>query len=325
MGARKTFEHHLPEDGSVKRGAVTVFAMLVSLSIVSACNLPPNESGTAGKSSDEGEGLLSTSAIRDSAKAPDGVEIIYEIAGVRERALVFVHGWSCDRSYWREQFDYFSKQHRVVSIDLAGHGESGQERTDWSMSAFGADVRAVVEKAGLGKVVLVGHSMGGPVVVEAARLMPEQTAAVIPVDYFQAVNDPMTSERIDAFVAPLVEDFAADTYSLAKSFFGPHADTDRAERVARDMASAPPEVAIPAVRATFAYDAAAGLGAVDAPIWIINADLWATDLAALREHNEKIRLAVVPGAGHFVMMDYPEEFNGLLSRAVQETTGGRLP
>lgn len=305
----------------MKSAALKLLVMLVSMSMASACDSGGNIAATSSKSSDDGQNPA-TSTVRESAKGPDGVEIVYEIAGEGEPALVFVHGWSCDRSYWREQFDYFSTRHRVVSVDLAGHGESGRERTDWSMSAFGADVRAVVEKAGLAKVVLVGHSMGGPVILEAARLMPERTVAVIPVDHLHSVNDPMTSEEIDAFVAPMLEDFSTGVYGLVVSFFGPHGKTARAERVARDMASAPPEIAIPAVRATFAYDEAAGLRAIDAPIWMINADLWPTDLVALREHNDGIRLAVVPDAGHFVMMDYPDEFNGLLSRAVQETTSG---
>lgn len=299
----------------MKRSRLKRLIVILSISLVSACESPPDSSEKAGDSR--------SPPSRETATAPDGVEIFYEIAGEGEPAVVFVHGWSCDRSYWREQFDHFTARHRTVSIDLAGHGESGRERTDWSMSAFGADVRAVVEKAGLRKVVLVGHSMGGPVILEAARLMPERTAAVIPVDFFQNVNDPMTSEEIDAFVAPMLENFSAGVNGLVLSFFGPHKDTARAEGVARDMASAPPEVAIPAVRATFEYDAAAGLRAVDAPIWIINADLWPTDLVALREHNEAVRLAVVPGAGHFVMMDYPEEFNRLLARAVQEAVSGQ--
>jgi sigma-B regulation protein RsbQ len=89
-----------------------------------------------------------------SAKAADGVEIRYEAAGSGEPALVFVHGWSCNRSYWRAQMDHFAAYHRVVAVDLGGHGESGLGRKDWTMAAFGGDVRAVVEALGLKRVVL---------------------------------------------------------------------------------------------------------------------------------------------------------------------------
>ena len=54
----------------------------------------------------------------------DGVDIHYEVYGKGEPTLVFIHGWSCDRSYWRAQVEYFAKQYQVITIDLAGHGES---------------------------------------------------------------------------------------------------------------------------------------------------------------------------------------------------------
>src|SRR5687767_1979210 len=114
-----------------------------------------------------------------TVKAPDGVDIRYEVAGSGEPALVFVHGWSCDRTYWRPQIEHFSKSRRVVTLDLGGHGASSLGRKDWTMEAFAGDVRAVVEGLGLKRVVLVGHSMGGPVSLEAARMMPDRVAAVV--------------------------------------------------------------------------------------------------------------------------------------------------
>ena len=73
------------------------------------------------------------------------VDIHYTREGAGGTAIVLVHGWTCDSSYWRHQRDEFSKDHTVVSLDLAGHGESGSNRDDWSMAAFGEDVAAVVE------------------------------------------------------------------------------------------------------------------------------------------------------------------------------------
>ena len=99
----------------------------------------------------------------------DGIPIAYEVHGQAEPALVLVHGWSCDRSYWKEQVDYLSPQYRLVLVDLAGHGESGAGRKDYTMASFGADVAAVVDSLKLQKVVLAGHSMGGDVVIEAAK------------------------------------------------------------------------------------------------------------------------------------------------------------
>jgi len=77
----------------------------------------------------------------------------HEVRGEGEPALVFIHGWCCDRTYWEAQLPYFAQKYKVVTIDLAGHGESGLDRKAWTMKAFGEDVAAVVEKLGFYKTI----------------------------------------------------------------------------------------------------------------------------------------------------------------------------
>src|SRR6266567_6860967 len=88
--------------------------------------------------------------------AADGVAIHYSVQGKGDPALVFIHCWSCDRHLWDNQVAVFASDHRVVAIDLPGSGESGKGRKEWSMSAFGDDVKRVVVKLGLKRVVLIG-------------------------------------------------------------------------------------------------------------------------------------------------------------------------
>ena len=97
----------------------------------------------------------------------DGVKISFDVQGEGEPALVFVHGWSNNRSMWDAQVAHFSEKYKVITVDLPGFGESGNNRQIWTMSLFGQDVAAVVNKLGLKQVVLVGFSMGAPVVIEA--------------------------------------------------------------------------------------------------------------------------------------------------------------
>ncbi|PYV01821.1 MAG: hypothetical protein DMG10_16600 [Acidobacteria bacterium] len=78
--------------------------------------------------------------------AADGVPIHYTVRGKGDPALVFVHCWSCDSKLWDNQVSVFAKDHRVVTIDLPGHGESGKGRKDWSIGGFGEDVKTVVAK-----------------------------------------------------------------------------------------------------------------------------------------------------------------------------------
>ena len=95
----------------------------------------------------------------------DGIPISYRVHGNGSPALIFIHGWSCDQSYWDKQVPYFARKYKVVKIDLVGHGDSGLGRKNWTIIAFAEDVAAVVNKLDLDQCVLVGHSMGGPVIL----------------------------------------------------------------------------------------------------------------------------------------------------------------
>ncbi|MHC4336142.1 MAG: alpha/beta fold hydrolase, partial [Planctomycetota bacterium] len=153
------------------------------------------------------------------AVSADNVAINYNVEGKGKPALVFVHGWCCDKSYWRHQVPHFSKRHKVVTIDLAGHGESGLGRKAWTIEAFGKDVAAVVKKLELDQVILIGHSMGGPVIIEAARQMPERVTGLVGVDTFLDLGKQYTQQQIDAFVAPFERDFAEATSKLVRGIF----------------------------------------------------------------------------------------------------------
>jgi pimeloyl-ACP methyl ester carboxylesterase len=257
--------------------------------------------------------------LNGSVKAPDGVEIHYEAAGNGEPAVVFVHGWSCDRGYWREQLAYFARTRRVVALDLAGHGESGRGRKAVSIAAFGADVKAVVDALDLRRVVLVGHSMGGPVTLEAARLLRGRVVALVPIDTLTSVDVRPTADEKRQLLDPLRADFPAATRRFVRTvMFTPRSDPALVERVAEAMAAAAPGPAVAALESLADYDEAAALEAVKPPMRLINADRWPTDLAALRRHKPDVQLAVMPGVGHFLMLEDPAEFNHLLERALSE-------
>ena len=127
----------------------------------------------------------------------DGVPIHYSVAGKGEPALVFIHCWGCNRNFWENQVAEFSKTNRVVTIDLPGHGESGAGRKNWTIESYGDDVKTVVTKLGLKRVVLVGSSMGGPIALEATKRMPDNVVAVVPVDSLQNVEETITPEQLD--------------------------------------------------------------------------------------------------------------------------------
>jgi len=251
-----------------------------------------------------------------SAVSPDGIPIHYTADGSGSPAIVFVHGWSCDRSYWRGQLGPIAAGHRVVAIDLAGHGESGAGRQSWTMDAFGADVAAVVEELGLDDVVLVGHSMGGDVILEAALLLEHRVRGLVWVDTYRSLGEPATPESVEAFIAPFRRDFVGEVLQLVRGFFPPTADGDLIEWIAADMAAAPPDAALDALRHAIENEgpAIAALARLDAPRAAINPDYRPSDVASLARYG--FRTLILDGVGHFSMLEDPIQFNRALEDVV---------
>ena len=110
--------------------------------------------------------------VKKTIRTDDGLNLVCEVRGQGDTALVFLHGWCGDREYWKHQVDAFAADYRVITLDQAGHGESGKDRKAWSVSGLAGDIEAVIKALGLRRVILVGHSMGGPVALLAAKRMP---------------------------------------------------------------------------------------------------------------------------------------------------------
>ena len=259
-----------------------------------------------------------TTTVVDTVTSADGVTIHYDVRGKGEPALVFIHCWCCDRGYWKAQVDTFAKEYKVVTIDLAGHGESGMDRDEWTIGTFGEDVKAVVEKLNLDQVILIGHSMGGPVTIEAARLMPDRVIGLIGVDTYQNFDQRFTLEQFDAFLAPFRENFKESTANFVRTMFPPTADSALVEWVVNDMSSAPPEMGVGAMEGMFQFDPREALKEVRIPIRGINSDLWPTNVEGNRRHALSFDVAIMEGLGHFVHMEDTETFNRLLGEAIQD-------
>ncbi|HEU4834710.1 MAG TPA: alpha/beta hydrolase [Pyrinomonadaceae bacterium] len=250
--------------------------------------------------------------------AADGVPIHYSVQGKGEPALVFIHCWACNRNFWDNQVATFSKTNRVVAIDLPGHGESGQGRKSWSVESYGDDVKAVITKLGLKRVVLVGSSMGGSIALEATKRMPDRVVAIVPVDTLQNVEAKVPPEQLDAVFKQMEADFKnATTALLNQYFFSPTTPAAVKERVINETISRQPEVVLPILRAVFSYDAAAGLRGVKVPVRAINADRVPTDVEVNRKYAPQFDVVIIKGTGHYPMLEDPARFNQMLAEILR--------
>lgn len=306
MAARSERPSHSPRRGV--QPAVKARAVVTGLLLAVACGRGDRDGAHA--------------RAADVVSSPDGNPIVYETHGKGPVALVFVHGWSSDRSYWSEQVEAFARDHQVVTIDLAGHGESGMGREAWTIPAFGADVAAVVDELKLQRIIFIGHSMGGDVIVEAARHSPERVAGLVWVDAHKSLGTPRTAAEVEAMVAPMRADFRGTVRGLVSMLFGPRADSALVERVRADMSSAPRRVAIPTARAALSFEPELlpQLRDLKVPVVAINPDNMPTDTAALARYG--VTVVIVPGSGHFLMLEDPEGFNRALRAVVTNLVDG---
>ena len=250
--------------------------------------------------------------------ASDGVPIHYSVQGKGDPALVFIHCWACNRHFWDNQVAEFSKTYRVVTIDLPGHGESGQGRKNYSVESYGDDVKAVVTKLNLKRVVLVGSSMGGPIALEATRRMPDRVVAIVPVDTLQNVEQKVPQEQLDAVFQQMQADFkTATTNLLNQFFFSPTTPAAVKERIINETIAQKPEVVLPILKAVFSYDAAPGLREVKVPIRAINADRVPTNLEVNRKYAPQFDVVIIKGTGHYPMLEDPARFNQMLAEILR--------
>ena len=251
------------------------------------------------------------------ALSADSIPITYEVYGEATPALVFVHGWSCDRSYWKEQVKPFSFSYKVVAIDLAGHGTSGKGRKDYTMESFGADVEAVVKKLGLKQVILIGHSMGGDVIAEAALRLPGSVKGLIMIDTYKKLGAGRTPAEVELFIKKLRNNFPDSARAFVRSMFPGGTDPSLVESIAEDMSSAPPEIALNALENAFHYSRqiTRTLEKLKLPTIAINPDNSPTDIKSMERFGVKV--LIIKGVGHFPLLEDPVAFNPLLEEAIK--------
>ena len=257
--------------------------------------------------------------MQSYTQSADGIPIHYDVQGCGSPTLLFVHGWCCDRHVWDGQVGHFAPRYTVARLDLAGHGASGRNRARWTMEAFGGDVAAVVEQLGLDQVVLIGHSMGGAVIVEAARRLPDAVIGLVGADTWRDPGQALTPQQLAEVLAPLRTDFVEATRTFVRSMFIPASPARLTEEIVTFMSEMSPQIGVEVGEQVLAYDRVMleRLQEVQVPKIAINA-------ADYRPTNKEVaqrcgvELVLMSGAGHFVMMEDPQAFNRLLGEAVRK-------
>jgi pimeloyl-ACP methyl ester carboxylesterase len=238
----------------------------------------------------------------------DGNKVYFKNFGKGKKAIVFIHGWTCNSDFWTDSFAAFP-EYRVVAVDLPGHGRSDKPKTEYTMEYFAKSVAAVLKKANVKQAVLVGHSMGTPVARQFYRLYPEKTLGVVIVD--GALRPYADEEAMKAFFAPIRADYKTNAPKFIDGMLAPVKDENLKRRIREAMLSTPEYVAVSAMD-----------GMMNKKIWQedkINVPVLAimAESPAWKPDTKDFYQTIAPnldfrmwqGYSHFLMMEQPALFN----------------
>ena len=223
-------------------------------------------------------------------------------------ALVLIHGWGCNRTDFDAVTDHHPDDHRVLAIDLAEPGESRSTRDVWTMDEFARDVAAVLEAESVTTAVVAGHSLGGAVAVEVARLLPGTVSHVIALDSltYLSLFPAQSHEQTDAMVRMFREDFAAAVRGLVEG--GSPAGFDPALKDAyfEKMVAVRQPAGLRSIEGLVRWDMDAALRETTQPITVFAIRDFATQ-DAIDRYGERFDIVLVDLGSHHFPVESPEE------------------
>jgi len=234
--------------------------------------------------------------------------------------VVFLHSLAGNTGQWEAQLAHLRRSRRAVALDWRGHGRSGApEPAEWRMEALAEDVAAAVDKLGLRRFVLVGHSAGGLVAAFYAARHPERVAGLLLLDPAGDTRR-IPAEMIDPFIAALQGDAYTQTIEgYWRNIAGQNAAVR--ERVMADLRATPPATVAGIFAALRETEVEPALAAYRGPRLAI---VTPANNGPFSLHNVDRSLPhrIVTGTAHWIQLEQPDEANRLIDEFVAQVEEG---
>ena len=261
---------------------------------------------------------LGDMTMTKSITTPDDVRIAYHELGAGDPAIIFVHGGFGDRTGFGLQEEYFAPNHRCISVDLRGHGESDKPDQVYTMEQHGDDVAELIRQLGLEKPVLVGQSMGGQVIISAAARHPDVVGAIASLDspsnipgwhaYHHGPYDHLMQEGQD--IRKALEQFLSAAHL-------PTDDPTRAKNTSERLARLDDRMILNGWKGMMVFDTGPVLAGVKCPYLYVDCGQPRLDLDLLRELCPQVVIGKPVGAGHGALRVVPDQINAMLRRFIE--------
>ena len=244
----------------------------------------------------------------------DGVTLCYEESGRGAPSLLFAHGWCCDHTHFAPLVAHYGRRHRVVAVDLRGHGASDKPEQDYTVEGFADDLAWLCDRLALVRPVVVGHSLGGVVALDLAARYPDLPAAIVLLD-----SSAVPTPRLLANLRPAGDRFRGPDYrEQGRAFFANMFmvtdDPDRKARIVEGMCATPQHVMVSTFDQLVGYDSLPAAERCRVPVLAIASKVPSSDHARFHKLCPQLLTGQVVGAGHFLHLEVPEQVNPMIDR-----------
>jgi len=229
--------------------------------------------------------------------------------------VLFVHSLTGNSGHWSRQLEHLRRDRRAIAIDLRGHGKSDPAKDgDYSIEAMANDIDSVANALGLKRFVLVGHSMGGSASIVYVGRHPEIVAGLLLADPSGDARK-IPAEQFAPFMLALESDSYARAVDEYWKVMLVNSNPSIQERVLGDLHSTRKEVVIGVYRSFLRFDPLTPLQRYPGKKLSIITHLNDTPISL---HNLLPDLPHVsmPGTGHWLQLDKPDEFNRIMDEFI---------
>ncbi len=267
-----------------------------------------------------------------------GGQLFYEQRGSGDPPLVLVHGLACAHQDWRNQLRHFAPSHRIVSLDLRGHGQSAGHGSGFDIGTFATDLAALIAELHLPPVLLIGHSMGCRVVLECTRIAPDSVAGLVLIDGSRLASGNGDGARRATRRAMEESGYDAFFEHMFSQMFTAASDPQTRDAIIARAGRLPPAVGLELMPQVIAWDsevAERALRSAKVPVTVLQSTHldesrkrvplqpgettpW---LELIRERVPHAQIEIVPGVGHFTMIEAADEVNRHMATMLDNLLG----
>lgn len=261
----------------------------------------------------------------------NGNALAYTLSGKGDTTLLFIHGWCINQTYWNQQVEYFSPRYQVLTIDLPGFGLSGKTLgSDWRFESYTSDVKALADQLKLKKMVLIGHSMSGDLILDYARKFPGNLVGIVGVDNLHQPAGTITETQmgeLEAFFDMMYDRYdSVVQHMVAGELFQPSTDSSIRKRVLDDILHTSPEIAVKVLKenSLFTPHQREAMRSLSFPLFLLNSDVYPVNADSLNKYcKHGFQIETIKGSGHYPMLEHPDLFNLALQKLLDRISPPR--